>query len=136
MYEKLLKPRQSFRITLYLSDKIIIHYFQKLSRYSDSLLAGRSGDRIPQGARLSAPVQTGPGAHPASYTMVTGSYVRVKRPQCGLDHPLTFSAEVKGRVELYLYSTSGPLPLPLPLLMIQNSVNFTAVLMQFGPWTK
>ena len=24
-------------------------------------------------ARFSAPVQTGPGAHPASYTMVTGS---------------------------------------------------------------
>jgi len=25
------------------------------------------------GARFSAPVQTGPGAHPASYTMGTGS---------------------------------------------------------------
>jgi hypothetical protein len=27
---------------------------------------GRSGDRIPVRARFSAPVQTGPGAHPAS----------------------------------------------------------------------
>jgi len=27
------------------------------------------GDRIPVGARFSAPAQTGPGAHPASYTM-------------------------------------------------------------------
>jgi len=37
-------------------------------QYSDSLLAGRSGDRIPVRARFSAPVQTGPGTHPASYT--------------------------------------------------------------------
>ena len=27
------------------------------------------------GARFSAPVQTGPGAHPASYTMGTGSFL-------------------------------------------------------------
>jgi hypothetical protein len=37
------------------------------------LLAGRSGDRIPVGTRFSAAVQTGPGAHPASCTMGTGS---------------------------------------------------------------
>ena len=30
------------------------------------------------GARFSAPVQTGPGTHPASCTMVTGSFPRVK----------------------------------------------------------
>jgi hypothetical protein len=48
----------------------------QLSRYSDSLRAGRSGDRIPVGARLSAPVQTGTGAHPATYTMGNGSLSR------------------------------------------------------------
>ena len=34
-----------------------------LSRYSDSLRAGRSEERTPVGARLSAAVQTGPGTH-------------------------------------------------------------------------
>ena len=42
------------------------------------LRAGRSGDRIPMGARFSAPVQAGPGAHPASCTIVTGSFPGVK----------------------------------------------------------
>ena len=32
------------------------------------------------GARFSAPVQTGPGTHSASYTIGTGSFPGVKRP--------------------------------------------------------
>ena len=46
----------------------------------------------------------------------------VKRPGRGVDHPPPSSAEVKERVELYLYSPSGPSwpvlgrTLPLPLL--------------------
>ena len=60
-------------------------------------------------ARFSAPVQTGPGAHSASYTMGTGSLSRgVKRPGHGVDHPPPSSAEVKERVELYLCSPCGP----------------------------
>ena len=43
-------------------------------------MAGRSGDRVPLEARLSEPVQTGPGAHPASCTMGTASFLGVK---CG-----------------------------------------------------
>ena len=42
------------------------------------LRAGRFGDRIPVEARFSAPVQTGPGAHPASCTMGTRSFPGVK----------------------------------------------------------
>ena len=59
------------------------------------------------GTRFSSPVHTGPGAHPASYTMGTGSFPGLKRPGGGVDHPPSYSAEVKERVELYLYSTSG-----------------------------
>ena len=62
---------------------------------------------FPVGARFSTPIQTGPGAHPASYTMGTGSFPRVNRPGHGTDHPSPSSAEVKERVGLYLYSPSG-----------------------------
>jgi len=56
------------------------------------------------GARLSASAKTGPGANLASYTMSTGSFPGVKRPGRGVDHPPSCRAEVKERVELYLYS--------------------------------
>ena len=68
----------------------------QLSRYGDSLRAGRSEDRFPVGACFSAPFQTGPGAHPGA-----------KRPGRCVDHPHPSSAEVKERVGLYLYSPSG-----------------------------
>ena len=63
---------------------------------------------MPVGARLSAPIETGPEAHPASYTMGTGSFLGVTQLECGVDHPLLSSAKVKERVELCLYSPSGP----------------------------
>ena len=66
-----------------------------LSRYSDSLRAGRSGDRIPVGARFSAPVQTGPGAHPASYIMGTGSFPGVQRADRSVDHPPHLAPRLK-----------------------------------------
>jgi hypothetical protein len=55
-----------------------------------------------------APVYTCPGTHPVPYTTGTVSFPGVKRSGRGADHPPTYSAEVKERVELYLYSTSGP----------------------------
>ena len=49
--------------------------------------------------------QTGPGAHPASYTMGNGSFPGVKRPGRGVDHTPPSSGGVKEIVELYLYFT-------------------------------
>ena len=83
--------------------KILHTYF---SRYSDSLRAVLSKHRIPVRARFLAPVQTGPWAHSASYTMGTGSFPVVKRPGRGISHPPPSSAEVKERVELYPDSPS------------------------------
>ena len=61
------------------------------------------------GARFPATVQTGPKAHSASFTVGTRSvFPGVKRSGRGINHPPPFSAEVKERVELYLYSPSGP----------------------------
>ena len=39
------------------------------------------------GPRFSAPVQTDPGAHPASCTMGTGSFLGVKWPGRGVEPP-------------------------------------------------
>jgi hypothetical protein len=78
-------------------------------------------------ASLSALVQTGPGAHQASYTIGTGSFPGVKLPGRGIGHPPPSSAEVKERVELYLYSPTGPLwPVlgrPLPHIYLCMYVN-------------
>ena len=50
------------------------------------------GDRIPVGARFSAPVQTGPASHLAYYAMGTGSFLGVKRRGVALTtHPLTYN---------------------------------------------
>jgi len=74
-------------------------------------------------ARFSASLPTGPRAHLASYTMGTGSFPGVRRSGRGVDHPLSYSAEAKERVELYFCSSYEPswpvlrwaLPLPLAL---------------------
>jgi hypothetical protein len=81
------------------------------------------------GSRFSAPVQTGPGAHPVSYAMGTGSFPGIKSGR-GLTltpHPLLVPWSRNGRaipllplwalrpvqclsactVELYLYSPCG-----------------------------
>jgi len=58
---------------------------------------------MPVRERLSAPVQTGPGTHPALCTRVNGSLSGgkgVMKPGRGVDHPLPSSAEIKERVEL------------------------------------
>jgi len=79
---------------------------------------GDPGIETRWGARFSAHVQTGPGAHQTSYTMGTGSFPGVKRPGRGVDHPPPSTAEVKEIVELYLYS-------PFWAFVACSRVNFT-----------
>ena len=60
------------------------------------------------GARFSVPVQTGPGAHPASCTMGTGSFLGVKRGRgvTPTPHSLLVPWSRKSRaISLYLYSS-------------------------------
>ena len=88
------------------------------------------------GQEFSAPVQTGPKAHPAFYIMGTGSFPGVKRLGRDADHPPPSSAEVEGRVQLYICSPSGPswpvlgraLPLPFTLMCTRQSNNFARTL--------
>ena len=54
------------------------------------------------GVRFSAPVQSSPGAQLASYTIGTGSFQGVKRPVRGIGYSAPSTAEVEGRVELYI----------------------------------
>ena len=75
---------------------------------AQSLRDGRSGDRIPVGARFSASVHSGPWVCPASYAIGTGSLPGVKRLRRNDDYPLPSRTEVKERVELYLCFPFGP----------------------------
>ena len=72
---------------------------------------GRSGDRIPVG-RDFPPVQTGPGAQPASCTMGTRSFPEVKHARGVLltTYPLLVPRSLKGRYITLptLWATTGP----------------------------
>jgi len=57
---------------------------------------------------FSAPVQTGPGAHPASYAIDTGSLPGVKRPGRGVDHPPHLAPKLKKE---WCYTSTPPLGL-------------------------
>jgi len=79
------------------------------------------------GARFSAPIQTGPGAHPAFYTTGTGSFPGGKAAGAWRWAPTPSIMRVKERVEPYLHSPTGPSwsvvgwALPLPPQVIHRS---------------
>ena len=79
------------------------------SRYSDSLRAVRSGDRIPVGGEI---FRIRPDRPWCPLSLLCNGYrvsfPGVKRPGRGADYPSPTSAEVKEIVELFLYSPSGP----------------------------
>ena len=55
----------------------------------------RSGNRIPVGARFSAPAQTGPGAYSAFCTMGVRPFTGVKRPERGVEHQPRLAPSLK-----------------------------------------
>ena len=100
----------------------------------------------PVGARFCAPVQTGPGAHPDSCTMGSGSFPGVKRPGRDAKHssllvpwlrkgsaipllPVWVVRSVQSlsacTVQLYLYSPYGPYGLYRASVPVQYSYTST-----------
>jgi hypothetical protein len=67
-----------------------------VGRDGDSLLIGRSENRIAVGRDFSEHIQTGPGAHLTSLTKRTGSLSRrIKQQGNDVDHPHPSGTEVK-----------------------------------------
>ena len=64
-------------------------------------------------AIFSAPVQAGPGAHPSSYTVGTGSFPGVKRPGRGIDNPPHLAPRLKKE-----YNTTSTPPLGIRALFL------------------
>jgi hypothetical protein len=95
-----------------------------LSRYSDSIQVGRSGDRVPVGGEI-FPTHLDQSWIPPRL-LYNGYWVYF--PERGVDHPPPYSDEVKDEVQLYLYPNSGlswPVigwELPLPLLCAYTDV--------------
>jgi len=77
-------------------------------------------DRNPVAVRFSATIQTGPGAHPDSYTMGTGSFLGVKRPALTIHHHPALRLKKE-------YSYTFTTPVGLRDLF---RVNFTFILLQ------
>ena len=81
----------------------------------------------PDGARFSAPVQTGPGAHPASCTMGTGSFPEVKYGWGVLltTHPLLVPRSWKSRAIPLptLWATTGPVTGTLYIYLLYTAIH-------------
>ena len=75
----ILKVKAFCFVTPCLQVKIYRRFVSRVAQSVQRLATGSTvRDRIPVGARFSAPVQNDPGAHPASCTMGTGSFPEVK----------------------------------------------------------
>jgi hypothetical protein len=89
------------------------------------LRAGRSGYRIPVGGGRDFPHPSRPvhGAHPASYTMGTGSFPGVQRHGRGDDHPPNLASGLKKE---YSYTST-----PLWAFVACSRVTFTFFLFTY-----
>ena len=89
----------------------------QLSRYSYSLQAGRSGDRIPVGSQILIARPNRPWDPPSLLYNGNPVFPGCKAAGAWRKSTTLPSAEIKERVELYLQSPSGPVigqTLPLP----------------------
>jgi len=98
---------------MHLGNTILFNVFnfwvpRYLSRYSDTLRAGRSGDRIAVGVKFLAPVQTFLGPSQPPVQCVPDLFPRHKEVGAWRLPSTSSCAEVEERVEIYLYSPSGP----------------------------
>ena len=87
------------------------------------------------GARFSAPVQTGPGAHPASCTMGTESFPGVKsgRGVTMTPHPLLVPWSKKGRA-IPLLPTMGRTACTEPQCLYKGALYLTVELYLYSPY--
>ena len=76
-------------------------WFAKLIKQS-ATEGSASGDRIPVWGEIFRTCSDRPWGPPS--LLYNGSFPEIKRPERGVDHPPTSSAEVKEKVELYLYN--------------------------------
>jgi hypothetical protein len=76
------------------------YYLRALSQYNYPLRAGRYGDRIPVGARYSAPIKAGPGANQPPLKWVSGLFPGSKSAGAWRLPSTQSTAEVKERVQL------------------------------------
>jgi len=101
-----------------------------------------SEDRIPVvEVRFPAPVRAGPGTFSASRTMGDGVFFSpaVKRPGRSFHHAPRSRAEVKQRVELYIYSSGPSWPvlgwtLPLPYYISYHIYYITYIIPYIIPY--
>jgi hypothetical protein len=109
---------------MYLELDIIVNHSVPFTSDGIATRYGLKGSGIESrwGARFSAPVHTGPGAH-NGYRL---SFQGVKRPGRDIYHPLPSGAEVKERVELYLYPPLGLL-WPVVVCTLPIPYSFTSV---------
>ena len=71
---------------------------EQLSRYSDSLRAGRSGDQMPVGGEIFRNCPDRPwGPHSLLYNGYRVTFPRVKRPGRGVEHPPHLLLRLKER---------------------------------------
>jgi hypothetical protein len=85
----------------------------ELSQYSDSLLTGRSGDRIPVGRDFPHLSRPAPGPTQPPVQWVPRLSRGLRRPGCDADHRPLSSAEVKKELSYTATHPMGP-PGPVP----------------------